>query len=520
MTSSSWSLHPPVTLSAKIPGVSLRPITELSRPDPKPLAVGGKAEPRIRAAAGLKPVLLAGLVTLVPGCVHYQDRPLAPAETAARYEARSLASPELQDFLIAQHVLSDRTAWPRSEWDFETLTWVAFRNHPSLELARAQWEVATAGLKTAAGRPNPTVGLTPGYNFNPARGVSPWFPGWSVDLPIETAGKRGKRMTRAGHLAESARQNVETAAWQVRGRLRAALLDAVTSSRRREQLQAQFQLQQESVRLLEQRQQAGAVSSVEVTTARLALLRIRTATSDATRLETEARSAVAEALGLPLAALKEVRLRFPEPAGAPQPPLEQARALALQRRSDLRSLLAAYEASQAALQVEIARQYPDLHLGTGYQWDQGENKWNLALNVEVPLLNRNQGPIAEAEARRREAAAQFTTLQARVIADIDRAASILATTEDHLVQLRQADEAVGGNLEQVRRRVEAGGGDRLELQAAHLERAASTLTLLEATARASLAAGQLEDALQAPIQALSLFLFQPDPNPQTAKDTR
>jgi outer membrane protein TolC len=66
--------------------------------------------------------------------------------------------------------------------------------------------------------------------------------------------------------------------------------------------------------------------------------------------------------------------------------------------------LAEYNASQSALQLEIAKQYPDIHLNPGYEFDQGDNKWSPGLTVTLPILNQNKGPIAEAEAKRTEAA--------------------------------------------------------------------------------------------------------------------
>ena len=41
---------------------------------------------------------------------------------------------------------------------------------------------------------------------------------------------------------------------------------------------------------------------------------------------------------------------------------------------------------EAALRLEIAKQYPDVHLNPGYQFDTGENKW--ALGVGLTLLFR------------------------------------------------------------------------------------------------------------------------------------
>ena len=93
----------------------------------------------------------------------------------------------------------------------------------------------------------------------------------------------------------------------------------------------------------------------------------------------------------------------------------------MQNRPDILASLSEYAAAQSAVQLEIAKQYPDVHLGPGYEYDQGQNKWALGLSVELPVRNRNQGPIAEAQAKREEAAARFIDLQARVIAEIDRA---------------------------------------------------------------------------------------------------
>ena len=55
---------------------------------------------------------------------------------------------------------------------------------------------------------------------------------------------------------------------------------------------------------------------------------------------------------------------------------------------------------------------------------------------ELPVLNQNQGPIAEAAARRAEAAARFNALQAKVLADIDAAVESFRATEKSLALLQ------------------------------------------------------------------------------------
>ena len=107
---------------------------------------------------------------------------------------------------------------------------------------------------------------------------------------------------------------------------------------------------------------------------------------------------------MPTRALDGVKFSF---AALNQFPREltrpEVRRQALLNRADVRGALAEYAASQSALQLEIANQYPDLHLGPGYAWNTGnagDNEWELGLTVTLPVLNHNQGPVAEAEAKR------------------------------------------------------------------------------------------------------------------------
>jgi hypothetical protein len=93
---------------------------------------------------------------LVAGCARFHPQPLAPAETAAGLESRSLSNPELKAFL-EKHLNRELNTWPAAEWDFEMLTLAAFYYQPSLDMARARWAVAEAGKVTAGGRPNPTL---------------------------------------------------------------------------------------------------------------------------------------------------------------------------------------------------------------------------------------------------------------------------------------------------------------------------------------------------------------------------
>ncbi len=366
--------------------------------------------------------LLGLLLLLLAGCARYQPAPVSPAQTAAALEGRSLADSRLKAFL-EQNSAPPET-WPLRQWDGRRLVLAALYFHPDLEVSRAQWRVAQAGEITAGARPNPTVNLGPQYAINSDIGASPWLMFLDFDIPIETAGKRGHRLAQSRHLSEAARLNIVSTAWQVRGRLRDALNEYVAARQRMGGLRTRMGIEEQVEQRLEQKQAAGALATAELLPQRVALQKSRLDLADAERAAAEARARVAGAVGLPLAALEAVELpsEWPEPPAAlEQLTSAEARRLALQSRPDILAGLAEYEAAQSALQLEIARQYPDLHLGPGYEYDQGENKFGFQLAAELPLFNRNQGPIAQAEARRAAAAARFVALQSRVIGEIDLA---------------------------------------------------------------------------------------------------
>ncbi|NOZ21717.1 MAG: TolC family protein [Planctomycetes bacterium] len=445
----------------------------------------------------------AGLAALaLAGCIRYRPEPISVVQRLDTFEARTLDSPELRSFLQKNLNLA---TWPPRSWDLRLLSWVAFYYHPDLDVARAESAVARAGIITAGERPNPTIGLTPTIDTTAIGTPDPyWIPGMSVDFPVETAGKRGYRIARAKNLSQAARLNIATVAWQVYSRLRRSLLDLYAAKKTQDLLKAQQAIQADMVKLLERQRAAGAVSPFNVTRARIALNTSRLAVNDAERKEAEARAQVANALGLSMAALQGVNISFDAFKRLPSNvPSAEVRRRALLARTDILGALAEYAASQAALQLEISRQYPDINIGPGYELDQTDNKWTLGISITLPVFNQNQGAIAEAEANRTEAAARFNALQARVIGEIDRALvsyrlSIqkLATTDALLAELKSQEQTAKAMFK-------AGELTKLEVTGIELELSTGLIENLDARMKVQEALGLLEDAMQGPLNASS-----------------
>jgi cobalt-zinc-cadmium efflux system outer membrane protein len=453
-------------------------------------------------------------IVLLAGCARFDPRPIAPAETAAKIDARSLAAPEFRKFL-EKNLDRHFDDWPLKSWDFETLNLAALYYHPSLDVARAQWDIALGGDKTAAARPNPTLTATPGYDFTATSiGVNPWIPGVVFDVPFETMGKRGYRKARAAHLTESARLNIAIAAWQVRSNLRNTLIDLASARQREQMLDRQISIHGQIIGSLEKRLQAGAISSSELLPMQLALAKTRLDLADARRQAADARVRVADAIGVPVKALERLDLAYDlsmRHATAAELMSVEVRDAALRNRADVLGALADYAASQSALQLEIAKQYPDVHLGPGYQFNNGDHQFTLAISAELPILNQNQGPIAEARARRTEAAAKFIAVQAKAITEIDRAVAAFRVTTDNLSGLEALAAAQRKQNDAVVAQQKAGAADQLDLLNSRLELAASELVQLDGRTKLQQAFAALEDAVQRPVDLPKAELFERPP---------
>jgi cobalt-zinc-cadmium efflux system outer membrane protein len=459
----------------------------------------------------LAPALLgAGVVLMgLAACVHVQPRPVVPDQALQAFAARSLDEAGLREFFSANH-----TAVPAAgaAWGLEPLALAAFYFNPDLDMARAELATAEAARVTAGERPNPSLALSAGYNSTTSPSlVSPWILTFNLDIPLTTAGKRGHRIAAARSLAQAARYNLAAAAWQVRSRVRASLVELSSVTESETLLAEQEAIEQEIVTLLERQLEAGAVSSNEVTQAHLALAAMQLSRRDAGARVLAGRAQLADAVGITAQALGGVTLSFTDLERAEaEIPSQEARRQTVLNRADVLAALAEVAASQAALQLELARQYPDINLGPGYEFDQGDNKWIVAISLPLPIVSRNRGPIAEAEARRGAAAARFVAVQAHAVGQVDQAVASYEVAAQAAVAAERMGDDLRSSERIARARFEAGEISRLELDGALLERTTAALARLEARVRAEVALGQLEDAMQRSTQPLDWLSVPPN----------
>jgi cobalt-zinc-cadmium efflux system outer membrane protein len=429
----------------------------------------------------------------------YHSKAIEAEKTADQFAARSLNSPELQRYMQSQGYPAE--ALPVSTWGLRELTLAAFFYHPQLAVARAQWQAARAQEVTAGQKPNPSISGDIEHHSKTDGGVSPWTLGISLDIPIETGDKRQIRIDQAVNLSQAVRIDIGQQAWQVRSRLQASLIEYRATLDQSGLLQREVDLQAAIVQMLQKRLEAGIVSDIDLATARLQLQKLQNSLATETARSSELRAELAIAVGIPVRALDAIKIddRLPALYLIPKlPPADMQRA-ALLNRLDIRSALARYDAAESRLKLEIAKQHPDFVLSPGYIFDQGDNLWSLGVSLLLGLSNKNEGPIAEAEAMRELEARQFEALQARVIGEQEQA---LAQYASRLAELDKAESVVAAQQRQnakSERLFKAGHIDRLEWTTTQLEALLAEQGRLAAMIRVYKALAALEDALQRPL---------------------
>lgn len=456
------------------------------------------------------------LFLLLTGCSGPEPEPLDPARSEADFRNRRLDDPGLIAY-FESHRLPRPTVWT-----LDGLTLAAFYYHPDLDIARARLLGARGAEHTAAMVPNPTLNADLEKVLGSTdQGVSPWVYGFNLQMPLDFLWKRGYRIDEARARIEGSRLELGEVAWLVRHRLRAAFLEDLLVRREVELRQKEFGVRSDLAAVAARLLASGESSRLEVDRTRGELAGARIALEEAKGRAASTRAGLASAIGISVRAIEGISLEWPGIESIPGesqlslPALQEA---GLLNRLDVRRALAEYAAAEAALGLELAKRYPDIALGPGYLFDQGEKKFTIGLSISLPLFNQNGGPIAEAEARRKEAAARFLATQARAIGEFEQASARFQAGRNQLTALQEASEAIARRLESVRRAVELGEMDRVTLLGIQVERAIVESGRLEALRRAQEALGALENALHRPLGGATSPFEIPESAPRRGKE--
>jgi outer membrane protein, heavy metal efflux system len=445
-------------------------------------------------------------ICLLAGCAvqRYTPAPIVASTTASRFESRSLADTGLR-FFEERNLGHPVSPWPPKSWDLQTLSLAALYFNPALDLARARLATAEGAIVTARARPNPTFDLVPGV-------PSPYLLTQDFLFLIESAGKQGRRVQIAQNLDEAAQFDLADSAWTVVMGARLALLNYLVASRNLELLRSEEKVREDQVAILEQVLFVGEITRVDVDLARIELSKTQVASRTAEGQVADAKAALAGAIGIPAAGLDGAEFSWSDMDTPPAPEslsADQVQRDAVLNRLDIRRLLAQYAAAEAAVHSEIAKQYPSFNIGPGYTYEERNSFFTVGFSMSLPIFNRNQGPIAEAEGHRKEAAAAFLQTQAQVITRSERSLAVYTAELKGVAEAQSLYQLQETQLQIVQQRIRAGADYRLSLDAVQIQLSILARARLDALARTQRALGDLEDAVQRPLAPGEMLPINP-----------
>jgi outer membrane protein, heavy metal efflux system len=454
------------------------------------------------------PVLATVIAIAACSSIPYSPRPLDPEATTTEFLARSADVDGLKRFATANGYAPE--AWPPQQWGLKELTLVALYFHADIRTARARADVAHAEFGSAAQPHAWSERLKPEYHSRTLPDTTgPWTLGLELEIPLVAQGKRAARVERSAFLADAADLDVANAAWMVRGRVRDRYLELQASRDALQSLDSQLIARKDMLGLVSRRVEAGMLSARDLGVERVAYFQLELLRSQELAKQQRAQGELAAAIGLSLEMVERMKLRFDAPV-SPRTDMDvgELRRMALRNRLDVHRKLLEFGAADAEVKAAVAAQNPDITLGPGYAWDQGDNVWSLAVGMSLPPAAQTRASIRQAQARRELAAEQFAATQAEAISLAERAGAQYRLARDrianaeHQLRIQQEQES------RINRQFDAGAADRMQRVAAHIDTLAAETLLQSALIDVRQALARLEDAVQRPL--LGDFEVLPD----------
>ena len=393
------------------------------------------------------------LASLAAGCQSYERRPLDLSAHRAAFLARTPDSPEVAEF--ARSLASDDfreapTFDPGDGVSLPEAEAIALIFNADLRMARLRAGVTQAGAANAGLWEDPTIGvdLTRIIQHN----AHPWKLASAIGFTIPISGRLEIEKARAGveHAADLARAAENE--WLVRMDLRRAWADWSALTAQVETTRAFLERVEQILKVVDLMERAGELARTE---ARLFRVEHASKALELTMLEAQVAEEtlrIKRLLGLsPTAAVMLVSsgIAIDESELSEADSLESLQLRLMQSSPLLFVASTEYELAERTLELEIRKQYPDLQIGPGYGFDDGQDELLLGLSLPIPIFNGNRRAIAEARAARELARAGAETALEQLIAELADAqlrlrtartqSAVLADTIVPMVDAQYAD---------------------------------------------------------------------------------
>jgi cobalt-zinc-cadmium efflux system outer membrane protein len=303
---------------------------------------------------------------------------------------------------------------------------IALSRHNALSAAEAVIDVRAGAALQAGLAPNPVFSLqTENWRFygDPGFSASRDLDLFAlVSIPVETAGKRQRRVGLAEadeRIAEFERQGV---AWRVRQEVKKAFWQASAAQARLDMLERSRETLQRLEDYHDVRVKLGAMAEVDVIKVRVEVGRIDLTLAKAGMDAMRAKIGLLEAMGITeLDTSFEVRRPDGKTANVSWSKTQASGKLietAVAHRAEILLGQAHVERALAAVEVQRSLTRPDVTPYIGYKRSNAFHTLVGGFSIPLPVRNKNTGAIEEALAEVRRQEALLRASEARVRAEV------------------------------------------------------------------------------------------------------
>jgi len=320
----------------------------------------------------------------------------------------------------------------------------AFANSPAIQARRADVRRVEARLLGARTHPfNPELEFTVGDR----RGLAETSTDLSIGISqeIQIGGQRRREVAAVEASVEAVRSVFERELRLLAASVEQAFAETLRARELNEIAVADAELARQLLRFSVRRLEAGSGTQVELNLARSTAGQAERALRLSESGEATARNRLSELIGLsPEAGLRVVgEQRMPEDQMLQ---FEELLASAIQNRADLAALHHEAESAERAIELSKSLRIPNLRLGAFYEDEEGTDEIKgISLAVPLPLFNRNQGEVAEAQAEAERLSAQGLVAELAVRREV---ADALAQYRSARETARSLRDLVVGTLEE------------------------------------------------------------------------
>ncbi|WP_233272978.1 TolC family protein [Paraburkholderia acidisoli] len=357
---------------------------------------------------------VAVLAALLGGCASWHAQPL-PAGVSL-LEPDGVARVQIDAAAMPLPELAAHRFDPSDGFDMDEVAMLAVANNPDLKLARDDLGIARAQAFSAGLLPDPQVSVSSDYPG--AIGMSRAF-SYGLSMDVMALLTRSANVKSANAAAQKTDLTLLWQEWQVVAQARQLYVKTRFQTAALPLLAQQAELARTRYDRTADAARRHDMTADVVTAALTAYEDARKAWTDMQHAQAQTHHDLNALLGLapdvelPLADAPSRDMALPDAS------LDDAMHQLPQRRPDLIALQLGYEAQEQKYRAAILNQFPSLSIGFTRQRDTSEIYTSgFAINLTLPVFNRNRGNIAIEQATRQRLADEYQARLNTAYADI------------------------------------------------------------------------------------------------------